>query len=220
MKSWLLTKLFTAGVIVGSILQVTPSTAQSNRKIYSCIEKNGVPMTVVDTVRGRIELIVWKSDYFRRAVDKDGNPWTPRRRCVEVSSRFQKFSDAKRLKYLTTGKMNNLPVICVAQSVAGKGYSCIGDSLLITLQKGENPNEVLQSLFSTAKGVGSVSPMSRGKQVIRIEDYIEGYFDNNSNSESSTSTEINNPSTSANEIPSEIKQEEPASDDCPPLFCD
>ncbi len=222
MKTWLTTQLLTAGMIVGSILQPTPSEAQSHRNVYSCIEKNGVPLTVVDTARGRVELIAWKSDYFR------ASKWTPQARCEEVSSRFQKFSDSKILKHVTTGTMNNYPVICVGQSRPPQPPVCIGDSLLITLQVGEDPNAVLESLFKQAAGVGgSAAPVSRdpeGKYSFDIENYLANY----PYAESSANT--TNPvqetlETQANPQPvqkvtpvTQVDEVDP--EPCPPLFCD
>ncbi len=173
MKNKLTAKLLTAGILLSSVFLPSPSTAQPHRNVYSCINKNGVPLTVVDTEKGRVELIVWKSDYFR------ASNWTPQRRCDEVSRRFQQFNDSKRLKYITTGTMNNYPVVCVGKLKAPQGYDCEKDGLLITLQAGDNANQVLKSLFTQANNVsGGGTPVSRdpdGKEVFTIENYLAKY---------------------------------------------
>ncbi len=184
---------------IGSILQPNTSQAQSDLYIYSCIEKNGIPLTVVDTDRGRIELITWKQPYFRDL------ELTPQQRCVEVSSRFQQFSDSKRLRYITTGKMNGYPVICIGQYKPPQGYSCMGDSLLITLQQGENPDEILENLFQEAMEVSGWNPpivrCRENKYVFPLYKYIETY-----------------PYPESEGINSTKPEESPAN--CPPILCD
>jgi hypothetical protein len=169
MKSLLLAKILMVALSVISTFKVNPTQAQGSKNVYTCISNNGVPTTVVDTKRGRIELIVWKSDYFR------ASDWTPQKRCEEVSSRFQKFSDQGTLRYVTTGVISNQKVICVAKPLPGKGYNCMGDSLLITLQPEDNPSEVLKNLFSNAARVGG-TPVTRdpeGKYIFPMNDYLE-----------------------------------------------
>jgi hypothetical protein len=113
---------------------------------------------------------VWKSDYFR------GSGWTPQAQCEEVTARFQKFSDNGTLGDVTTSVINKQKVICVSQGKkAGQGYECTEDSLLITLQPEDNPDQVLQNLFSNAVQVGgtSIKGDPEGKYVISINNYLK-----------------------------------------------
>ena len=103
----------------------------------SCISTNGVPATVVSTKAGKqVPIIYWKSKAF------SGSGWTPSRRCQEVSSRFQEYHQSGMLNFITTGRMNGLPVICVAKS---NGGSCAG--LLYTLKPGQNATATLQKVL-------------------------------------------------------------------------
>jgi hypothetical protein len=113
--------------------------AQSSKNKYSCVKQQGISRTVVDTKRGKIELIIWKSNYF-------GSEWPVERRCQEVTERFQKFSDTGNLRYVTTGKMNGSNVICVGDKRVS-GYECRKDGLLITLQPQDSPTAVMNELF-------------------------------------------------------------------------
>ena len=155
-RTQLISKLLVSTLALTTVVSsISAKAQQTSKNVYSCINHKGIPTTVVDTKRGRIELIVWKSDYFK------SSGWTPRKRCEAITSRFQKFSDNGKLRYVTTGKINNYKVICVGQPSPGSGYSCRKDGLLITLQANDNPNKVLRNLFSNAAKVGG-TPVTRG----------------------------------------------------------
>lgn len=118
----------------------TTATKPQTSIQYSCLNESGEkPVTVVDTKRGRIELIIWKSQFF------EGSGYTPQRRCNQVTARFQQHSNQKTLRYISTGTMNGQKVICVAKNDAG---DCRNDGLLITLEPKDNPNQVLKDLFN------------------------------------------------------------------------
>ena len=105
------------------------------------MKANGVPATVVKTKSGKqVPIIYWKSKTF------SGSGWTPERRCREVSKRFQQFHSAEKLEFITTGRMNGLPVICVARSSGG---ACAG--LLYTLKPGQNATATLKKLFDVQR---------------------------------------------------------------------
>ncbi|AFZ45568.1 hypothetical protein PCC7418_3454 [Halothece sp. PCC 7418] len=137
---------------------------------YFCLNERGdKPVTVVDTKRGRIELIIWKSEFF------SGTGYTPQRRCDQVTARFQQHSDAKTLRYISTGTMNRQPVICVAKNDAG---DCRNDGLLITLQPQDNPNQVLRELFNLREradsgGIYRSFGNEELKEVIIWDDFLE-----------------------------------------------
>ncbi|MEB3330911.1 MAG: COP23 domain-containing protein [Synechococcaceae cyanobacterium] len=104
---------------------------------FSCGSSNGVPTTVARTDDGRsVPMIRWTSNVF------DAAGWTPQRRCQEVSQRFESFRQQGRLTYVTTGRINGLPVIC---SAASDGGAC--DGLLYTLKPGQDPTLALKRLF-------------------------------------------------------------------------
>ncbi len=111
----------------------------------ACMNADGVPATVVQTKTGKqVPIIYWKSQTF------SGAGWTPERRCQEVSARFQNYHSSGTLEYITTGRMNGLPVICVAKSDGG---ACAG--LLYTLKPGQNATATLKKLFDVRTKPGA-----------------------------------------------------------------
>ncbi len=132
----------TALAITATINQ--PSNAES-RSFY-CQTSKGIPVTFARTQDGRkIPLIRWTSNnYFPP-------PWTTRRRCVEVSKRFQRNYDNGTLKYITNGTLNRQPVICAGIS---RNTSCTNSNLLFTLKAGANPKTVVSRLLDS-RGLAS-----------------------------------------------------------------
>lgn len=125
-----------------SVSVAQPNEAQTKKSKYNCVERNGNPTTLVETERGIIELIVWKSDFFQNS------GWNPLKRCQEVTTRFQEFSEAGELKYVTTGQINGSNVICVANLSNPKENVCKNNGLLITLEPNDNPQQVKNDLFN------------------------------------------------------------------------
>lgn len=118
-------------------LAVPVFAAEPLASTISCGDVNGVPATVVTTKSGKqVPIIYWQSDVFA------ASGWTPTRRCQEVSSRFQEYHQAGSLEFITTGRMNGLPVICVSKSDGG---GCVG--LLYTLKPGQNATATLQRVL-------------------------------------------------------------------------
>ncbi|MBE9118069.1 hypothetical protein IQ249_19415 [Lusitaniella coriacea LEGE 07157] len=106
------------------------------RPIFSCESHGGMPTTLVQTPGGKFPIIHWVSDYF------SGSGYNPYTRCREVTGRFQRYSDNGTLSYITTGIMNNQPVVCVSGYAGGP---CQG--LLFTLKRGQDASRVVQQLF-------------------------------------------------------------------------
>ena len=131
------------GVALISAQQVT--AAEPLASSISCMNANGVPATVVSTKSGKqVPIIYWKSDTF------SGSGWTPTRRCQEVSARFQEYHEAGTLEFITTGRMNGMPVLCVSKTDGG---GCAG--LLYTLKPGQNATATLQKLFDIRNKPGA-----------------------------------------------------------------
>jgi hypothetical protein len=181
MKSSLIGNLFLIiSTFLGlSLLGIDRQTTLANRATinkqstkssveYRCVERNGNPSTIAYTNRGAIELIVWKNDYFA------ASGYTSKRRCQEVTSRFQQHHEAKNLRFISTGKLNNYNVICVAE----KSGTCKIDGLLITLQHEDDPEQVLRDLFNLAarrSGGGITRTGSRSgslKQIIDLDKFL------------------------------------------------
>lgn len=212
-SSWL-SKIIVLAISIAPLLSLDSSVeAQGKKNLYSCINHQGKPSTVVDTEKGRILLIVWESDFFR------GSGWTPQKRCEEVSKRFQEFSDNKTLRYLTTGKMKGQNVICVGKATGGSTYKCLDNGLLLTLEgNNDNPNQVLQNLFQATRSSGNSLRRAGGNRYALEFDKI---IDEAPVISSPATPQTLNPQVSPLQGTSpstlEPQKENP---DCPPLFCD
>lgn len=164
------------GISALTMMSYSIVNAQSQNNSYSCINYNGSPTTVVDTIRGRIQLIAWESNFFK------SSGWTPLKRCQEVTARLQRFSDAGLLIKITTGVMNNYNVICIGEQQLDDTIACQKDGLILTLQSTvDNPNgddppeKVLKDIFVNATKTGN-RPVTRGKKpqtVIDIPSILE-----------------------------------------------
>ena len=88
-----------------------------------------------------VPIIAWKSDSFPRS------EWTPKKRCEQVSKKFQQFHQQGRLDYLSTGKLNGLGVICAA-----KPGECNKNNILFSVRPGVNPITVLAELKDIREG--------------------------------------------------------------------
>ncbi|NJM72712.1 MAG: hypothetical protein HC862_22640 [Scytonema sp. RU_4_4] len=133
------TALYAIAFTITSTATLTqPSYAQNqaqNQKFF-CGMSRGIPATLVHTSRGNIPMIRWVDAGFTP-------PWTPERRCEDISDRFQRFYDNGTLNFLRAGKSERQPVLCVASE---KGGPCLPDGVLLTLKPGQNPQDVLQQL--------------------------------------------------------------------------
>lgn len=179
MKTRSVAQLLTAlMLIVGAAAIINPSSSaqtssqssnNSTKKAvkFLCSKSNNAPATIARTARGDIAVIRWASGFF------SGAGFTPEKRCEEVSSRFQNYHNNGTLKYLTTGQMNNQPVICTAKN---QGGGCT--SVLFTLEPGDDPNQVLRQLLSIRSGASS-GPLSRGGSSTQKPIYInlDAYLD-------------------------------------------
>lgn len=129
-----------AGVLTctAACLVSSPEAAEARAaRGFACGTSNGSPATMAATKDGRqVPVIRWTSATFNDA------GWSPQRRCEEVSTRFDTYHREGRLSYITTGRMNGLPVICTARSSGG---GC--DGLLYTLKPGQDATATLKSLL-------------------------------------------------------------------------
>ncbi len=142
---------------------LSPATqAKSIGTNFVCENWQGVPTTFAKTADQTIvPVLIWQSDYFSYS------GYDPSTRCELVSSRFQYFYNTGQLNYITTGRMNRMPVVCVSYH---KGGGCNG--LLFTLKPGVNPTQTLQQLMAVR--VRSTGPLNEttGRVYINFEDYL------------------------------------------------
>jgi len=119
------------------------STSQSPTIQFECVSNKGTPTTIVIGPNGEKPMISWTSTYF----SSDG--WSPESRCKEVTARISRAYAAGTLSYFTTGRINNMPVIC---STSTQGGSC--ESLIYTLKSNQNPGATLKALLKVRAGEG------------------------------------------------------------------
>lgn len=114
-----------------------PASAGVAARGFVCGTAAGAPATNALTADGRqVPVIRWTSSTFNDA------GWSQERRCQEVSARFDGFLKQGRLAYITTGRINGLPVICTTPS---NGGAC--DGLLYTLKPGQDATSTLKNLL-------------------------------------------------------------------------
>ena len=159
-KNFLTAILASLGLALSSTISFVPPSEASFSNTYYCAQLNGSWNTFVNTPRGRVKLVNWVQSF--------SDKWTPKSRCVEISGRFQKFLDAGTLKYIRTGEVNRMPVICVADY---KGGNCPSKNVLITLEPDTDPEAVLIRLFDFRRSVS-------GQTIVLSENDSGFYADN------------------------------------------
>ena len=161
MKKNLLTGILASlSLALSSTIALAPPSEASISNTYYCAQLNGSWNTFVNTPRGRVKLVNWVQSF--------SDKWTPKSRCVAISGRFQKFLDAGTLKYIRTGDVNGMPVICVADY---KGGICPSSNVLITLEPDTDPEAVLIRLFDFRRSVSG--------QTIVLSENDSGFYAGN-----------------------------------------
>lgn len=133
---------------------------------FFCDTSTGTPVTVYQNSQGGQEpWIQWESDAF------SGAGYDPLTRCGEVSRRLETYRQNKQLRYITTGFMNNQPVICTASQVNGR---C--DGLIYTLKPNQDPIATLYKLLAWREGQAGTSSLSESGQIPYID--VRGRLEN------------------------------------------
>lgn len=118
--------------------------------VFRCTAFNGSPTTMVQTQRGDLPLIAWRSEYF------SNSGYSPQARCQIVSDRFQEHAERGNLRYISHGVLNAQKVLCVADRGTlsqQTTYHCqqpLSESLLLTLEAKDDPEAVLSELFEVS----------------------------------------------------------------------
>lgn len=149
-KSLLLRCAFAVLSIASTIVLGSQS---SQAQDYYCGTSDGLPTTIYQSSAEEIPLIRWKTTL--------GQKWTPDVRCRAVAQRFELFDQGNTLEFLTTGTVNNMPVVC---AVATEGEECSNrynsDRVLFTLPVGRDPNQALEQLLGFASVLENGDPRS------------------------------------------------------------
>jgi Circadian oscillating protein COP23 len=149
------------GLNIGfSVSFINSKIAHSSLYSYYCDQYDGIPTTFVSTNRGELPMIRWVSVNLPSA--------TPEQRCQTVSGNFQRAYENGNLKFITTGQMNNQPVVC---TTASRGGSC--QDLLFTLKPGSNPKTILRRLLDR-RGLAAGNPLEQAGEefYLDFEDYL------------------------------------------------
>ena len=133
------------------------------QQFYCGLSSDGVPTTFVKNSRGTFPVVRWVSRIF------DDAGYVPETRCRQVSSKFQQFYERWLLNYVTTGWVNQQPVICVSNTQEGP---CLG--VLFTLKPYQNANRTLQQLFDL-RANASAGPLeeSNARFYLDLNQYIQ-----------------------------------------------
>lgn len=169
MKTQTFVQLFTALTLAFGITTIVEKPSYAGSTTFYCGNSNGIPTTFARTEDGaRLGVIRWVSNY---GVSQQ---WTPEKRCQEVSRRFQINYDRGTLKYITTGYIKGVPVICAS---ARQNAFCTNETLLFSLKPGSDPNATLRRLLDRrALANGNALDESGGNKSIYVD--IDKYFKN------------------------------------------
>ena len=155
-----------------SVLSLTALTVSSPKKAnaqsanFLCSrDANNIPTTYILVPEGQIPLFSWQSTYFPP-------PYTPMRRCTEVTERLINFQNKGILREFYGGKAKTGEgIIC-----AGKCNSD-GSNIIYTLKPDQNPKDEIAKLIAhkTGKTNNSLFQSNDTDILFDLEDYIEDY---------------------------------------------
>lgn len=163
MRQPLFGTIATAAIVIGtSAVFSSPSQAQTRNQFY-CGISEGKPATIVRTARGNVALIVWNNEAF------SASGWTPKRRCEDVSTRFQRFNDNGQLRFMRAGTFNGQQVLCIDRA-RGSGNCSSPEAVVLTIPQRSNANQILEQMLDT-RNRASKQPLylSGEKQLVTYE---------------------------------------------------
>lgn len=135
-----LTQIFATASLtaLASFTAMSQPSYAGGTKFY-CAAEGGQYFTFTRTEDGQNRKIMgWTSTYFP-------SQYSPKKRCQEVSTRFQRNYDNGTLKKIASGIVNKETVIC---SGSDSNTVCNSGNLLFTLRQGTNGREVANRLFN------------------------------------------------------------------------
>jgi|GEM_PF-1104709 len=111
MNSQRLNSLFLSTAIALVSIFACGKSSYAKSTIFVCGTSRGIPATIAQTDHGNVILIRYTAHAY--------NVLNAQSYCELVSSRFQTFYNLGNLKYLTTGTINSVPIVCVAHHIGG-----------------------------------------------------------------------------------------------------
>lgn len=183
-RQWSFTLALTIPLTLSSLPvlgQPTPSSEQivaTNqvaffcKDIYDPASGTKIPATLVwvPERKGNVRIIGWKSEFFSQF------GWDPKKRCNQVTSKFQAFYDRGQLKYLTTGYAKEdpdkgYPIVCALKQ---ENDACDSSRQLFTLKPHDDPTQVLLQLLDILQGKTSdmLLQSSDGETLVPIPEFF------------------------------------------------
>ncbi len=151
-----------AALVVATLSSPLAVEAASAQRFY-CGTASGAPATLATTASGKtVAVIRWTSTTFNSV------GWSQQKRCQAVSERFEQYRQQGSLVYLTTGRINNHPVICTTKRDGG---AC--DGLLYTLKPGQNPTKTLRALLDVRTKARGPLNETTGRLYIKMSDLLD-----------------------------------------------
>ncbi|VEP15348.1 conserved exported hypothetical protein [Hyella patelloides LEGE 07179] len=178
-----LAAILTITGVATTVMMSQSSQAQSDKFICQ-VNKQNIPTTYANTPEGPKPVMRFASTHFPP-------PYTPMRRCQEITARYNKFYAQGILEYMTSGWVNRLPVICA-------GQTCNKETVLLTLKPDQEPDQALQEILANRSGASgpTVQSSGSGSITIRMEDYLN-------------KTQVEEPGNSVNSVPSPVRPDPP-----------
>jgi hypothetical protein len=142
-----------AGLIFG-LSPINYALAQQADR-FSCEDIQGMPTTVFKTAYGEKQIIVWDSEYFTK------KGYSPKVRCLQVTSRLNRFFNIRSENSLTSGTITvrakngtlKIPAIVVVDDNTGQ------KNLLYMLKPGQNGDRTIDLLIQTLNSVKMTQPL-------------------------------------------------------------
>ena len=142
-----LNKFFTVTSLLSLSVLSFQEEAFATDKTFFCGAENYrgevVPTTYVipETGGNPIALIYWVQDYFNGP---------PEERCSVATSKIEAYYSNNELEYIDTDIVNDLPVICVAQSAS---HRCTSSDVIVTLRPGTDRFQALNTMMNLIRQV-------------------------------------------------------------------
>lgn len=126
--------------VFGIITTLSNHTSAQNMSFVCTVDQDGTPTTYAQANNGSIPVFKWQNKDFPP-------PWTPMRRCEDVTDRLNNFrSQGIPLKNFQDGTLNQQQVICVGPCNSN------GSNLLLTIRPEQNPRQVLEAIVASSQG--------------------------------------------------------------------
>ncbi len=157
-------KLILAGVpFFFTLVSIQLSWAQETR--FFCGVNQGVPATLAQTTEGEILIVRWDATTLGELST------TAQNACEQVAQILQAYHNRGELRYITTGRQDDQPVVCLAEK---EGGACL--EVLFSLNNQKKPRTALQETFRIR--VPSTGPISETgiPLYIDIEKYLNGGY--------------------------------------------